>query len=205
MSTQDSQGPRRRPAGRAHADRAPVRQGHRHAHGRRGRPGQGRRDPDRRAVARPRARHRRHAARPHRRGLRPGVLGQDDARLPRDRRGPEARRRVRVHRRRARDGPAVRPADRREHRRAARLPARLRRAGARDRRHARALRRGRRRGDRLGRGADAARRARGPDGRPDRRPAGADDVPGDAQARRQPEPHADAVPVRRTRSARRSA
>ena len=49
--------------------------------------------------------------------------------------------------------------------------------------------------DRLRRGADAALRARGPDGRPDRRPAGADDEPGDAQARRQPEPHPDAVPV----------
>ena len=48
---------------------------------------------------------------------------------------------------------------------------------------------------RLGRGADAARRARGPDGRPDRRPAGADDEPGDAQARRQPQPHADALPL----------
>ena len=189
------QGPRRRPAGRAHADRAAVRQGHRHAHGRRGRAGERRRDPHRRAVARPRAGHRRRPARAHRRGLRPGVLGQDDADLPRPRRGPEARRRVRVHRRRARDGPAVRARDRRRHRRAARLPARLRRAGARDRRHARALGRGRRRRHRLGRRADAARRARGPDGRPDRRPAGADDVPGDAQARRQPQPHADAVPV----------
>ena len=47
--------------------------------------------------------------------------------------------------------------------------------------------------------------ARGPDGRPDRRPAGADDEPGDAQARRQPEPHADARACSRTRSARRSA
>ena len=85
---------------------------------------------------------------------------------------------------------------RRGHRRAARLPARLRRAGARDRRHARALGRGRRRGGRLRRRADAAGRARGPDGRPDGRPAGADDVAGHAQAGRQPEPHADALPVR---------
>ena len=81
------------------------------------------------------------------------------------------------------------------HRRAARLPARLRRAGAGGLRHARALGRRRRRRDRLGRRADAALRARGPDGRPDRRPAGADDEPGDAQARRQPQPHADAVPL----------
>ena len=190
------QGPRHRPAGRARADRAPVRQGHGHAHGRRGGAGPRGRDPHGRDLARPRARHRRHATRPHRRGLRPGVLGQDDARLPRDRRGAEARRGLRVHRRRARDGPAVRPEPRREHRRAAGLPARLRRAGTRDRRHAGALRRGRRGGDRLGGGADAAGRARGPDGRPDRRRPGADDEPGDAQARRQPEPDADALPVR---------
>ena len=38
----------------------------------------------------------------------PGVVGQDDARLPRDRRGAAARRHLRLHRRRARDGPAVR-------------------------------------------------------------------------------------------------
>jgi hypothetical protein len=36
-------------------------------------------------------------------------LGQDDARLPRPRRDPEARRHLRVHRRRACDGPALRP------------------------------------------------------------------------------------------------
>ena len=105
------QGPRRRPAGRAHADRAPVRQGQRSC-----------------AWATRARRCKVNAiptgalsldlalgiggmpARAHRRGLRPGVLGQDDARLPRPRRGPEARRRVRVHRRRARDGPALRPA-----------------------------------------------------------------------------------------------
>ena len=134
------QGARRRPSGRAHADRARVRQGLGHAHGRRGRPGALRRDPHGRALARPRARDRRRAAGTHRRALRPGVLGQDDAHLPRARGGAEARRRVRVHRRRARDGPALREGDRRRHRRAARLPARLRRAGPGDRRHARALR-----------------------------------------------------------------
>ena len=89
---------------------------------------------DRLARARPRARHRRAAARPRRRDLRPGVVGQDDARLPRDRRGAAARRDLRLHRRRARDGPAVREADRRQHRRPARLAARHRRAGARDHR-----------------------------------------------------------------------
>ena len=86
------------------------------------------------ALARPRARHRRPAARTRRRDLRPRVLGQDDARLPRDRRGAASRRDLRVHRRRARDGPDVRAPDRRQHRRAARLAARHRRAGARDRR-----------------------------------------------------------------------
>ena len=38
-------------------------------------------------AARPRARHRRAAARPRRRDLRPRVVGKDDPRLPRDRRG----------------------------------------------------------------------------------------------------------------------
>ena len=81
------------PAGRAHADRASVRQGHGHADGGRGRQGQRRGDPHGRALARPRAGHRRRAARAHRRGLRPRVLGQDDVDLPHHRRGPEARRR----------------------------------------------------------------------------------------------------------------
>ena len=124
-----------------------------------------------------------------RRDLRPGVLGQDDARLPRHRRGAAARRHLRVHRRRARDGPDLREADRRQHRRPARLPARHGRAGARDRRAARPLRRARRRRDRLGRGADAEGRDRGRDGRPPRRPAGAADEPGAAQARRHAQPH----------------
>ena len=54
------------------------------------------------ARARLGARHRRPPARPRRRDLRPRVLGQDDALLPRHRRGPEARRVARLHRRRAR-------------------------------------------------------------------------------------------------------
>ena len=124
------------------------------------------------------------ASRAHRGGLRPRVLRQDDADLPRARGGAEARRRVRVHRRRARDGPDLREGDRRGHRRAPGLAAGLRRAGARDRRHAGALRRRRRRRDRLGCRAHAARRARGRNGRPDGGPAGAHDVAGDAQARR---------------------
>ena len=82
--------------------------------------------------ARPRARHRRAAARPRRRDLRAGVVRQDDARLPRDRRGAAPRRHLRLHRRGARDGPGVREADRRRHRQPARLAARHGRAGARD-------------------------------------------------------------------------
>ena len=100
----DAEGRRQAPgraAGRADPDRAAVRQGHRDADGRPGRARRRRRDPDRRAVARHRARDRRRPARPDHRDLRPGVLGQDDARLPHPRRGPEARRRVRVRRRRA--------------------------------------------------------------------------------------------------------
>ena len=136
----------------ARTDRARVRQGIGHEDER---PAAGvrRRRLDRLARARPRARDRRTAARPRRRDLRPGVLGQDDARLPRDRRGAAARRDLRLHRRRARDGPVLREADRREHRRPARLTARHRRAGARDHRAAHPQRRARRRRDRLGRGA----------------------------------------------------
>ena len=62
-----------------------------------------RHDLDRLARARSRDGRRRLPARPRRRGLRPGVERQDDARAPRDRRGAAGRRRVRVHRRRARD------------------------------------------------------------------------------------------------------
>src|SRR5919201_6725285 len=100
----DKGGPRAGSRYRARPDRAPVRQGLGDAHERPG-PGLGWGDLDRLALARPRARDRRPAARPDRRGLRPGVVGQDDARLPRDRRGPAAWWHLRVHRRRARDGP----------------------------------------------------------------------------------------------------
>ena len=117
-----------------------------------------RRDLDRLALARHRARDRRAAARAHRRDLRPRVVGQDDARLPRDRRGAAPRRHLRLHRRRARDGPAVRAPDRRRHRRAPRLAARHGRAGARDRRAPHPLRRARRRRGRLGRRARRRRR-----------------------------------------------
>ena len=149
------------------------------------RPAQSRSAPSRPvARPRPRARHRRPAARPDRRGLRPGVLGQDDARLPRHRRGPAARRhRAFIDAEHAMD-PAVREADRRQHRRPAGLAARHRRAGARDLRAARPLGRAGRGRHRLRRGADAEGGNRGRDGRHARRPAGAADEPGAAQARR---------------------
>ena len=83
-------------------DREAVRQG-RHHEARGGR--RRRRHPcaaDGLARARHRARHRRHAARPGRRDLRAGVVGQDHAGAPAHRRGAEARRHLRLHRRRAR-------------------------------------------------------------------------------------------------------
>src|SRR4051794_24784430 len=70
---------RRRPE----PDRAAVRQGVRDEDERPGARVDGRRV-DGIALARPRAGRGRPAARAHRRDLRPGVLGQDDARLPRD-------------------------------------------------------------------------------------------------------------------------
>ena len=170
-----------------------VRRGIDHEDGRRGLPGQGRGDPHRGALARPGAGRRRASARAHRRDLRPGGVGQDHADLPRARRGPEEGRHLRVHRRGARDGPDLREAHRRRRRRAAGLAARPRRAGAGDRRPADPLGNHRRGGDRLGRGAHAEGRARGRDGRPVGRPPGANDEPGDAQARRQPQPREHAL------------
>ena len=158
-----------------------------------------------------RARRRRPAARPRDRDLRPGIVGQDDADAARHRRGAEARRRLRLRRRRTCARPGLCPQARRQPRGSADLAARHRRAGARDHRHAGALRRRRRAGDRFGRGADAARRDRGRDGRRAAGPAGAADEPGAAQAHRldlalehhgdlhQPDPHEDRRDVRLAR------
>ena len=139
-------------------------------------------DLDRLALARPRARGRRRPARAHRRDLRPGVIGQDDALLPHPRRGPEGRRDVRVHRRGALDGSRLCRRHRRRHRRAPRLAARLGRAGAGDLRAAGALGGDRHRLHRLGRGARAEGGARGRDRRLVRRHPGAAHEPGPAQA-----------------------
>ena len=92
-----------------------------------------------------------------------------------------------------------------EHRRAAGLPAGLRRAGARDRRHARAVGGARHRGRRLGGRARAPGRDRGRDGRHARRPAGAPDVPGHAEARRDPRRGSTRRRSSSTSSGRRSA
>ena len=156
---------------RARPDRATVRQGLGDAHERPGAGGD-RSGVDRLAVARYGARDRRPASRSRRGGVRPGVLREDDARLPRHRRGATARWDLCLHRRRARDGSAVRPQHRRRHRRAPRLPAGHRGAGTRDLRAARALGCRRRGRDRLGRGAHAEGRDRGRDGRQPRRPPG---------------------------------
>ena len=109
------------------------------------------------------------ATRTRRRDLRARVVGQDDARLPRDRGGAAAGRHLRVHRRGARDGPVLRAAHRRQHRRPARLAAGHGRAGARDLRAADPLRRARRRRRRLRRRADAEGGDRRGDGRQPRR------------------------------------
>ena len=145
----------------------------------------GRGDPDRGALARPGARHRRRAARPDGRGLRAGVLGQDDPRLPRDRRGAGGRRALRLHRRRARDGRRLRA------RRSGSRPTSCWSPSPTTARQALEI------ADLLVRSGELAlvvidsvaalvpkAELEGADRRPDRRPAGADDGPGDAQARR---------------------
>ena len=144
----------------------------------------GRFDPDRVHRAGPRARRRRHPARPDHGDLRAGVVGQDDGLPARPGGGPGAWRRGRLHRRRARARSGLCPRLRRQRRRAARLAAGHRRAGARDHRDPDPLGRHRLRRRRLGRGARAARRDRGRDGRLVRRHPGPAHEPGAAQADR---------------------
>ena len=96
----------------------------------------------------------------------------------------KTRRRLRLHRCRARPRSDLCPQARRQPRRPPDLAAGHRRAGARDRRHAGALRRHRRARRRFGRGADPEGRARRRDGRRAAGPAGAADEPGAAQAHR---------------------
>ena len=139
-------------------------------------------DPDGLDRAGPRARRRRHPARPDHRDLRPRVVGQDHGLPARHRGGPAQGRDRGVHRRRARARPGLCPRLRRERRRAPRQPARHRRAGARDHRDPDPLRRRGHRRRRLRRGPRAARRDRGRDGRQLRRHPGPADEPGAAQA-----------------------
>ena len=166
-------------------DRAGVRQGLDHAHGRARRRRADRGDPVGLARARSGAGHRRAAARTDRRDLRPGKLRQDHAGAACDRRGAEARRHLRLHRCRARARPDLCPQARRGRRQSADQPAGRRRAGAGDRRHAGALRRDRRAGGRQRRRPGAARRAGRRDGRQPHGPARAADEPGAAQDHRQ--------------------
>ena len=192
----------------AQPDRAPVRQGLDHA-ARQERQVDGRGDHlHRLARARHRARRRRPAARPGRGNLRAGILRQDHAGAAHHRRGAEARRHLRLRRRRTRARSGLCPQARGQCRRPPDLAAGRRRAGAGNRRHAGALRRGRRAGGRFGRGAGAARRARRRDGRRAAGSPGPPDEPGAAQADRldlqvahhgdlhQPDPHEDRRDVR---------
>ena len=119
--------------------------------------------------------YRRAAARPGGRGLRSGIVGQDDADAAGHRRDAEDRRHCRVHRRRTRARRAVRAEARRQPAGTPDFPAGHRRAGARDHRRAGALGLGRPDRHRLGRSADAQGRDRRRDGRFAARPAGAAD------------------------------
>ena len=132
--------------GRARPDRQELRQGLDHA-ARRQRPHHGRGgDLDRLARPRHRAGHRRPAARPRHRDLRPGIVGQDHAGPAGGGGSPEEGRHLRLRRCRARARPRLCQEARRQGRGPADLAARRRRAGARDRRHAGALGRHRRAG-----------------------------------------------------------
>ena len=131
------------------------------------------------------------AARAGHRDLRAGVVGEDHPHPAGHRPGPEGRRRVRLHRRRARARHLLRPAAGREGRGAAHLAARPRRAGAGDRRPPGRHRRGRPDRRRLGRRPGPQGGDRGRDGRRPHGPAGPPDEPGPAQADRghRPEQH----------------
>ncbi len=166
--------------------REAVRQGRHHAPRQSTSRGEAsRRHPHRLPSPRPRPRRGRLPAGPHRRDLRPGVVRQDHPHPARHRRGPEARRRGGLHRRRARPRPRLRP-------QAGRAtsttcwspsPTPASRPSRSPRRWSRS-RRGRRRRRRLGGGAGAQGRDRGRDGRQPRGPAGPADEPGAAQAHR---------------------
>ena len=110
-------------SGSATADREATRQGRCHATWRLN-PHAGCGDLDGLSRPRPRTRCGRTASWTNLRDLRPRVVGQDDPRLPRDRRGTTQGWRLRLHRCRARDGSHVRAQYRCRHRQPARLSAR---------------------------------------------------------------------------------
>ncbi len=169
---------------RRRTDREAVRQGRDHAAGPAERDRPDRNDLDRRHQHRLCPRHRRLPARPRRRSLRPGVVGQDDTGASGGRRGSARRRHGRLRRCRARTRCRVRQKAWRRHRQPPGLAARQRRAGARNRRSAGALQQRRRRGGRLGGGPRAARRNRRRDGRSADGTAGTAHVASPAQAHR---------------------
>ena len=136
----DGQGPGQGPGRRLGADRPRLRQGLDNAAWQGSAAGRDRHGLLRLARARHRARRRRPAARPRRRDLRPRILRQDHARPLHRRRGPEGRRHLRLHRRRARARSDLRPQARGGARRPSDLAAGHRRAGAGDLRHPGALR-----------------------------------------------------------------
>ena len=90
----------------------------------------------------------------------PESSGKTTLALARRRRGPEERRHLRFHRRRACPRRLLCAQARRQSRRPSHLAAGYRRAGAGNHRHAGPFRRDRRAGRRFGRGADAAGRDR---------------------------------------------
>ena len=153
------------------------------------------------------------ATRARGRDLRPRKLGQDHAHAASHRRDAEARRHLRLHRRRTRTRHPIRAEAGRQPARAADQPARHRRTGAGDRRRAGAQRQR----------STSSSSTRWPRSRPrpnskarwviqPARPAGAADEPGAAQAHRhdqedqhhghlhQPDPHEDRRDVRQPRN-----
>ena len=185
------------------ADRAAIRQGLHHALGQGPEACRGRNDFHGIAGSGHCAGRRRPAARTGHRDLWPGIVRQNHAHFACHCGSAEARRGLRLRRRRTCARPGLCAQVGRQPRRSLDLAAGHRRAGARNHGHARALGRGRRAGGRFGGGLDAARGNRGRDGGRSAGPPGAIDEPGAEKAHRvdfafehhgdlhQPDPHED--------------